>query len=54
MAEYVDIEIGEGGTNFMPYGPGVAVSGDMGGETEPHRCKFPRLPAPQLPDGYLR
>ncbi len=54
MAEYVDIEIGEGGTNFMPHGPGVAVSGEMEGNATPRRCTFPRLPAPKLPDGYLR
>ena len=53
-AEYADIEIAEGGANFRPGGTDVNLVDNTEGTTAPHECVFPRLPAPELPEGWLR
>ncbi len=52
-AEYTDIELGPGPVNFVPQGPGVTVRNDIAGG-QPRECVFPTLPAPALPEGWLR
>jgi polygalacturonase len=53
-AEYVDVELGPGDVNFMPSGREVSVKNNMAGGGAPSHCVFPKLPAPQLPPGWLR
>lgn len=53
-AEFADIEIGPGGTNFDPSGPSVTVTDNSTGTVTPKECEFPTLPAPKLPEGWLR
>ena len=53
-AEYADIELGPGPVNFMPGGRDVTVVNNMAGGGEPQHCVFPTLPAPRLPEGWLR
>jgi polygalacturonase len=52
-AEYADINIGPGGANFRPDGVDVTVTDESNGKSVPKRCVFPKLPAPELPDGWL-
>jgi polygalacturonase len=52
-AEYADIEIGPGGANFRPQGVAVNLVDNTEGETPPKECVFPKLPAPELPEGWL-
>jgi polygalacturonase len=53
-AEYIDITLGPGGANFVPAGVDVNLTDNSQGTGTPKRCVFPKLPAPQLPDGWLR
>jgi polygalacturonase len=53
-AEFVDIRLGPGRTNFVPTGPGVVVSDEMSGNGPAKECTFPKLPVPELPPGWLR
>jgi polygalacturonase len=55
-AEFSNIVVGPGDVNFMPGGTGVTVT-DMrpnlqNGSSTPRECLFPKLPAPQRPDGW--
>jgi polygalacturonase len=52
-AEYADITLGPGGANFVPKGVDVNLTDNSTGESTPKKCVFPRLPAPELPDGWL-
>jgi polygalacturonase len=52
-AEYADINIGPGGANFHPDGVNVNVTDESSGQSTPKKCVFPKLPAPELPDGWL-
>jgi polygalacturonase len=52
-AEYADIEIAEGGANFRPGGVDVNLVDNSRGGTNPRQCVFPKLPAPELPEGWL-
>jgi len=60
-AEYATFHLGPGDVNFgglpfHPTGPGVDVLTDTrgtGGGAGPKECKFPKLPAPVAPDGWL-
>jgi hypothetical protein len=52
-AEYVDIELGPGDVNFRPRGVDVNLTDNINGESTPKKCVFPRLPAPELPEGWL-
>jgi len=52
-AEFANIVVGPRDTNFRPGGMGVNL--DDSGVTMPSTprvCKFPKLPAPQRPDGW--
>jgi polygalacturonase len=53
-AEFVDIQLGPGRTNFVPTGPGVVVADEMTGNGPAKECTFPKLPVPALPPGWLR
>ena len=53
-AEYIDITLGPGDANFVPAGVDVNLTDNSQGTGTPKRCVFPKLPAPQLPDGWLR
>lgn len=53
-AEYADFVLGPGAVNFVPDGPGVTVANNISGNAPPRECVFPTLPAPKLPDGWLR
>jgi polygalacturonase len=53
-AEFADIRLGPGFTNFMPSGPGVVVTNEMTGNGRAKECSFPKLPAPELPPDWLR
>ncbi len=53
-SEYADIVIGPGGANFRPAGPDVNVTDNSSGTSTPKQCVFPKLPAPELPEGWLR
>ena len=48
--------LGPGDVNFMPGGTGVNVNdmrpGMQNGSSTPRECVFPKLPAPQRPDGW--
>jgi hypothetical protein len=52
-AEYADIELGPGPVNFKPQGRSVNVVDNAGGG-QPFQCVFPKLPAPELPPGWLK
>lgn len=54
FAEYANIEIGPGGTNFDPSGNSVSITDNSSGTSTPKNCVFPTLPAPALPEGWLR
>lgn len=53
FAEYADIELGPGDVNFRPEGTDVTLTDNITGEGSPKRCVFPKLPAPELPEGWL-
>lgn len=53
-SEYVDFVLGPGEVNFEPEGPGVSVTDNRTGTSKPRECVFPTLPAPALPEGWLR
>ncbi|MGC4086802.1 MAG: glycosyl hydrolase family 28 protein [Polyangiaceae bacterium] len=53
-AEFVEVNLGPGNVNFTPQGREVKVVNNISGESTPRACKFPTLPAPTLPDGWLR
>jgi polygalacturonase len=53
-AEYADITLGPGGANFRPDGVDVNLTDESRGESAPKDCVFPKLPAPELPEGWLR
>jgi len=53
-AEFADITLGPGPVNFRPQGLGVNVDDRTAGDSAPRACSFPRLPAPELPAGWLR
>jgi polygalacturonase len=53
-AEYADIRLGPGKTNFVPTGPGVALTNEITADGPPKSCTFPTLPTPKLPPGWLR
>jgi polygalacturonase len=52
-AEFAKIRLGPGNVNFRPRGRGVEVDDQRNGESTPFQCKFPKLPAPQPPPGWL-
>ena len=52
-AEYADITLGPGGANFRPDGKTVNLTDDSRGGSKPKQCVFPKLPAPELPEGWL-
>ena len=52
-AEYADIILGPGGANFRPKGVDVNLTDNSTGNSTPKRCVFPKLPAPELPKGWL-
>ena len=52
-AEYADITLGPGGANFRPDGKTVNLTDDSTGDRKPKQCVFPKLPAPELPEGWL-
>jgi polygalacturonase len=52
-AEYIDIELGPGGANFIPKGTDVNITDNSSGKPTPKPCVFPKLPAPELPKGWL-
>jgi hypothetical protein len=53
-AEFIDLTLGPGDVNFMPEGVGVNVTNNIKGSSRPKRCVFPELPAPELPENWLR
>jgi polygalacturonase len=53
-AEFADIRLGPGRTNFVPSGPGVVLANEMTGNGPAKECTFPKLPAPELPPDWLR
>ena len=53
-AEYADVELGPGPVNFVPQGRDVNVVNNIAGSGQPLPCVFPKLPAPQLPEGWLK
>jgi len=53
-AEFADIRLGPGAVNFMPGGMGVTVTDNRSGSSSPRACTFPKLPAPEPPEGWLR
>jgi polygalacturonase len=53
-AEYADITLGPGGANFRPAGVDVNLTDQTTGTSTPKQCVFPKLPAPELPEGWLR
>ena len=53
-AEYADITLGPGGANFRPDGVDVNLTDESDAEAPPPKqCVFPKLPAPELPEGWL-
>jgi len=52
-AEYADINIGPGGANFRPAGVDVNLTDESTGASTPKQCVFPKLPTPELPEGWL-
>jgi polygalacturonase len=52
-AEYADITLGPGGANFRPAGVDVNLTDNTTGGVPPKQCVFPKLPAPELPEGWL-
>lgn len=53
-SRHADISLGPRAVNFMPSGEGVDVEDRISEASEPKRCVFPTLPAPQPPAGWLR
>ena len=53
-AEFAKFTLGPGNVNFTPTGRGVTMVTDTRDSTiPPKECKFPKLPAPTPPDGWL-
>ena len=53
-AEFAKFHFGPGNVNFTPTGRGVEMMTDTrDSTTAPKECKFPRLPAPVPPPGWL-
>jgi hypothetical protein len=52
-SEYADITIGPGGANFRPKGVDVNLTDESSDDSIPKKCVFPKLPAPELPEGWL-
>jgi polygalacturonase len=52
-AQFANITLGPGRVNFAPGGMGVQVKNIQAGSSAPFACRFPRLPAPQPPSGWL-
>jgi len=53
-AEYADIELGPRPVNFVPQNRSVNVSNNITAGGPPPQCVFPKLPAPRLPEGWLK
>ncbi|HKU39771.1 MAG TPA: glycosyl hydrolase family 28 protein [Polyangiales bacterium] len=53
-AEYADIVMGPGKSNFVPSGYQVTLRDETRGESAPRACSFTKLPAPEEPPGWLR
>ncbi|HMI84799.1 MAG TPA: glycosyl hydrolase family 28 protein [Polyangiaceae bacterium] len=52
-AEFADVRLGPGRVNFVPTGTGVNLTNEITGDGPPMECKFPALPVPQRPPGWL-
>ena len=52
-AEYADITLGPAGANFRPAGVDVNLTEEPSDPRPPKECIFPKLPAPELPEGWL-
>jgi len=52
-AQFADVQLGPGDVNFTPAGMGVTVNNGVTGASKPVDCRFPPLPAPQPPPGWL-
>jgi polygalacturonase len=53
-AEFAKFHLGPGDVNFTPTGRGVDIMSDSRtGTSTPKECKFPKLPAPKEPEGWL-
>jgi polygalacturonase len=51
---FADIRLGPGNVNLPLEGRGVTVTnGIVEGSSTPHECKFPPLPVPERPEGWL-
>jgi hypothetical protein len=53
-AEFADITLGPGAVSFVPQGQGVTLHDVRQTGSAPRACVFPTLPAPQVPEGWLR
>lgn len=53
-AEFADISLGPGSVNFDPQGLDVRVTNNITEVRPLKNCVFPKLPAPELPAGWLR
>jgi len=53
-AEFADITLGPGSVNFVPQGQGVTLHDVRQAGSTPRACVFPTLPAPEVPEGWLR
>jgi polygalacturonase len=51
--DFADMRLGPGNVNFMPTGRGVTVTNGITGGSTPRECKFPKLPVPERPEGWL-
>jgi hypothetical protein len=51
-AQFSNIVLGPGDVNFMPGGTEVKITDNRDGSSAPRACSFPKLPAPQRPDGW--
>lgn len=51
-SRFADVRLGPGNVNFVPSGPGVTVTNNISEKSAPRECKFPKLPAPELPPGW--
>ena len=52
-SEWADFKLGPGDVNFTPSGLGVTVTDNRTQARAPKACKFPPLPAPKKPDGWV-
>ncbi len=53
-AEFATFDLGPGDVNFTPSGRGVEILSDTrSGASTPKVCRFPKLPAPTPPPGWL-